>query len=145
MAKEKEKAYTPNVGLGLEKFDYINWKNWTPELWAEYQAIMQGLEKRKMYDFTEYKAVGIFKKVHDEINDVMVNTNILIGIELVEATPLKHTRVESQFIEDWAKDRQDRWRMVRGLNAQIYDKANPRTNSRFYFLTQPKESEANNA
>jgi hypothetical protein len=144
MAKKEEVTSNPNEGLGLEKFDYINWRNWTQETFNEYQAILQKLEKRKMYDFTEYKAVGMFKKVHDEINDVMVNTNILVGIELVETTPLKNTRVESQFIEDWVKDKNDRWKMMRGLNAQIFAKDNPRTNSRWYFLTKP-ESEVSNA
>jgi len=147
MAKEKPiKDYdpkNPNAHLDLSRFDY---KKWTPELWAEYQEIMKTLEKRRHYDFEEYNAVGIFKKVFDPMKDDYVETSILEGVALVKDAPLKTTRVEIQHIEDWRfNPRKNRLELMAGLNAQIYDKANPRTNSRFYLLKQVKVEELANA
>ncbi len=59
--------------------------------------------------------------------------NILIGIELVDTTPLKHTAVEARHIETWATGHRGK-KVMQGLNAQIYAKDNNRANSRYYFL-----------
>lgn len=132
-----EVPQSPNEGLGLEQFDY---KHWTPEKWEAYQKVMQSLKARQLYDFEEYNAVGQFKRINDPITDEVIETNILIGIQLVKDAPLKTTRIELQHIEDWRFDqRSQKLKLAAGLNAQIYDKSNPKTNSRFYLLKQPKE------
>lgn len=97
-----------------------------------YQEVVRALDQRTLYNWTEFKAVGIWKMREDENGD-MVPTNVLIGIELVDTTPLKHTAMQPSHIEYWMTGQRGR-KVMGGMNAQIYDKSNNRANARFYIL-----------
>lgn len=133
-AISKPVVKTPNSDLDLSGFDY---RKLTGDDYKRYVAIVQGLDSRKSYDWTQYKAVGEWNKYQDNQTGATKTGNILVGIELVDSTPLNHTRVEGRHIEFWATDAQGGKHML-GLNAQIYDKQNNRANSRYYLLKLPE-------
>lgn len=101
-----------------------------------YLEVVRALDQRTIYDWTEYKAVGIFNRFENPQTGNMDEGNILVGIELVDTTPLKNTAIEARHIETWATDARGK-KIMGGLNAQIYAKDNNRANSRYYLLKQP--------
>lgn len=100
-----------------------------------YQELVAKLDHRTLYDWTEYKAVGIFNKFENPQTGNIDEGNILVGIELVDTNPLKHTAMEARHIETWATTPRGK-KVMSGLNAQIYAKDNNRGNSRYYLLKQ---------
>lgn len=118
-----------NGGLTIPKFTGRRFEGADFEA---YQETVRTLDQRSLFNWTEFKAVGIWKQIEDTNGD-MVNTNILIGIELVDTTPLKHTAMMPSHIEYWMTGARGR-KVMGGMNAQIYDKSNNRANSRYYIL-----------
>ena len=120
MAEKKQpevKEYNPenpNADLDLSEFDYENLKG---ESFAKYQALVQSLNGFQNRDFEQYMASGIFKMT---LNANMDKEEVLDGIKLNQSKPLNKTRVPVN--------------SIRNLNAQIMDKNNPHTNSRYYLL-----------
>lgn len=98
-----------------------------------YQEVVRGLDQRTLYDWTEYKAVGIWNQIEDPETGDMKQGGILKGIELVDSNPLKHTAMQPSHIEYWMTGQRGR-KVMGGMNAQIYDKSNNRANSRFFLL-----------
>lgn len=131
MAKTKVPAQR-NVGLTIPNF---TGRKIEGEDFKAYQEVVRRLDQRTIYDWTEYKAVGIFNRFEDPNTGDIKEGNILVGIELVDTTPLKHTAIEARHIETWATDGRGR-KIMQGLNAQIYAKDNNRANSRYYVLKQ---------
>lgn len=119
-----------NAGLSIPK---ITGRKIEGEDFKAYVELVRALDQRTLYDWTEYKAVGIFNKYEDQQSGEIVEGNILVGIELVDTTPLKHTAVEARHIETWATTNKGK-KVMGGLNAQIYAKDNNRANSRYYLL-----------
>lgn len=117
----------------LKGFDY---RKLTGEDYKKYVDIVQSLDKRTAYKFEQYKAIGVFEE-REDFNGNMVKTNKLIGVTLVDTTPINTTSVELRMIEDWATDPKGKKVMLSSsLNSAIYDKGNPRTNSRYYLLAK---------
>jgi len=120
MAEKKQpevKEYNPenpNADLDLSEFDYENLKG---ESFAKYQALVQSLNGFQNRDFEQYMASGIFKMT---LNANMDKEEVLDGIRLNQSKPLNKNRVPVN--------------SIRNLNAQIMDKNNPHTNSRYYLL-----------
>lgn len=105
----------------------------TDEDFKAYQKRVEGLDQRTSVDWEEYNAVGIWNTFEDQQTGDMKEGNILVGIELVKAAPLKTTRMEPRHIEFWMTGQRGK-KVMGGLNAQIYDKSNNRANSRYYLL-----------
>jgi hypothetical protein len=127
----------PNDGLDLGQFNY---RKLLGEDFEKYQAIVKTLQQRKLYDWVQYNAVGIWNRYRDPVSGQMKFGGILMGIQLVNTEPINYPRVEARHVENWAIDRNGDEHMG-GLNAQIYDKANNRANSRYYLLRQPTKPE----
>lgn len=128
MAKETKK--TRNSALTIPTF---KGRILDGEDFKAYQELVRTLDHRTLYDWTEYKAVGIFNKFENQQTGDMDEGNILVGIELVDTTPLKHTAVECRHIETWMTTAKGK-KVMGGLNAQIYAKDNNRANSRYFIL-----------
>lgn len=120
-----------NAGLNIPKF---TGRRFEGDAFKEYQELVRTLDHRTVYDWNEFKAVGIFNTYEDQQTGEMMEGNILIGIELVDTTPLKTTAIEARHIETWATGQRGK-KVMGGLNAQIYAKDNNRANSRYYLLT----------
>lgn len=116
MAKEKEefKEVKPNDNLDLSKFDYDNLKG---ESFEAYLKLVNSLPGHENRDFVQYMASGIFKTILNENADKEV---VLVGIQINNVKPVNQTRVPVQ--------------VVRNLNAQIMNRNNPPSNSRYYLL-----------
>lgn len=117
MAEKKQPVYNPadpNADLDLSEFDY---ENLTGEKFAKYQALVKSLNGYQNRDFEQYMASGIFKMT---LNANMDKEEVLDGIRLNQSKPLNKTRVPVN--------------SIRNLNAQIMNKNNPHTNSRYYLL-----------
>lgn len=115
MAEKKEqKVPGPNDSLDLSKFDY---DNLTGEAWKEYREMFDKLPGHENRDFVQYMASGVFKTV---LNDNADKETVLVGIKLNQSKPVNHTRIPVH--------------MARNLNAQIMDRNNPASNSRYYLL-----------
>lgn len=120
MAKEKEeikeepKEVKPNDNLDLSGFDY---DNLTDESFEKYQALVNSLPGHENRDFVQYMASGVFKTI---LNDQADKVVVLVGIKINNIKPVNQTRVPVQ--------------VVRNLNAQIMDRNNPASNSRYYLL-----------
>jgi len=141
MAKTETKPTSSrNSGITIPK---LTGRKIEGEDFKAYQEVVRGLDHRTIYDWTEYKAIGIFNRFENPQTGNMDEGNILVGIELVDTTPLKHTAIEARHIETWATDPKGK-KIMGGLNAQIYAKDNNRANSRYYLLKQ-EESEVKNA
>lgn len=133
--KSAEVSNSRNAGLTIPK---LTGRKIEGEDFKAYQEVVRSLEQRKMYDWTQYKAVGIFNQFEDPNTGDIKEGNILVGIELVDTSPINHTAMEGRHIETWATDRRGK-KIMGGLNAQIYAKDNNRGNSRYYLLKQPGE------
>jgi len=120
MAKEKEeikeepKEVKPNDNLDLSGFDY---NNLTGESFEKYQELVNKLPGHENRDFVQYMASGVFKTI---LNDNADKEVVLVGIKINNIKPVNQTRVPVQ--------------IVRNLNAQIMDRNNPPSNSRYYLL-----------
>ena len=120
MAKEKEeikeepKEVKPNDNLDLSGFDY---NNLTGESFEKYQELVNKLPGHENRDFVQYMASGVFKTVLNGNADKVI---VLVGIKINNIKPVNQTRVPVQ--------------IVRNLNAQIMDRNNPPSNSRYYLL-----------
>lgn len=131
MAKQKEQT-SRNTGLYIPK---LTGRKIEGDDFKAYQELVRTLDHRTLYDWTEYKAIGIFNRFENPQTGNMDEGNILVGIELVDTTPLKHAAVEARHIETWATDSSGK-KIMQGLNSQIYAKDNNRANSRYYLLKQ---------
>lgn len=140
MAKEKQittETVSRNAGLNPPAF---TGRKLEGDDFQKYLEVVRTLDHRTIYDWTEYKAIGIFNKFEDPQTGDVMEGNILVGIELVDTTPLKHTAIEARHIETWATTPKGR-KVMGGLNAQIYAKDNNRANSRYYTLKHPVAAE----
>lgn len=135
-----EKPKLPNSELDLAGFNY---RQLVGEDFERYQKIVKSLNQRASYDWVQYKAVGVWNRYKDPQTGQNKWGGVLVGIELVDTSPINYTRMEARHMETWATDRNGDEHMG-GLNAQIYNKENNRANSRYYLLRLP-ESEVNNA
>ena len=109
-----KKEVLPNDNLDLSGFDY---DNLTGESFEKYQELVNKLPGHENRDFVQYMASGVFKTV---LNDNADKVIVLVGIKINQIKPVNQTRVPVQ--------------VVRNLNAQIMDRNNPASNSRYYLL-----------
>lgn len=112
--QEEKKPLLPNDDLDLSKFDYDNLNG---ESFQEYQELVNKLPGHENKDFVQYMASGVFKTI---LNDNADKEVILVGIKINNIKPVNHTRVPVN--------------VARNLNAQIMDRNNPPSNSRYYLL-----------
>lgn len=114
--KEKEVIASTgfNDSLDLKDFDY---ENLNGESFKKYLDIVNNLNGFEQRDFEQYMANGIFKK---ELDPSLTPRDVLIGIKINLIKPVNTTRVPV--------------RIARDLNAQIMDRNNPESNSRYYLL-----------
>lgn len=103
-----------NQDLSLIGYDY---NNLTGESFEKYMAMFSKLDGHKNRDFVQYMASGKFELQHDKnLNKV----EVLVGITMNKVEPVNTTRIPVS--------------MARDLNAQIYNRDNPPSNSRYYLL-----------
>ena len=117
--KEKivQKPALPNDNLDLSGFDY---DNLTGESFVEYDKLVNSLNGFENRDFVQYLASGVFKTILDDNADKKI---ILVGIKINNIKPVNQTRIPVN--------------IARNLNAQIMDRNNPASNSRYYLLKKP--------
>jgi len=117
--KEKivQKPALPNDNLDLSGFDY---DNLTGESFVEYDKLVNSLNGFENRDFVQYLANGVFKTILDDNADKKI---ILVGIKINNIKPVNQTRIPVN--------------IARNLNAQIMDRNNPASNSRYYLLKKP--------
>jgi hypothetical protein len=107
----------PNDNLDLSGFDY---DNLTGESFKKYLELVNSLPGHENRDFVQYMASGVFKTI---LNDNADKEVVLIGIKINNIKPVNFTRVPVN--------------VARNLNAQIMDRNNPASNSRYYLLKKP--------
>ena len=117
LKKVEVKEKLPNDDLDLSEFDY---DNLTGESFQKYQDLVNSLPGHENKDFVQYMASGVFKTI---LNDNADKEVILIGIKINNIKPVNTTRVPVN--------------VARNLNAQIMDRNNPASNSRYYLLKKP--------
>jgi hypothetical protein len=118
--KEEVKPSLPNDNLDLSEFDY---DNLTGESFTKYQELVNSLPGHENRDFVQYMASGVFKTI---LNDNADKEVVLIGIKINNIKPVNFTRVPVN--------------VARNLNAQIMDRNNPASNSRYYLLKKPSNA-----
>lgn len=111
---EEKKSELPNDNLDLSGFDY---DNLTGESWEKYEKLVNSLPGHENRDFVQYMASGVFKTILDDNADKKI---ILTGIRINNIKPVNYTRIPVN--------------MARNMNAQIMDRNNPPSNSRYYLL-----------
>jgi len=117
LKKVEVKEKLPNDNLELSSFDY---DNLTGESFQKYQDLVNSLPGHENKDFVQYMASGVFKTI---LNDNADKEVILIGIKINNIKPVNTTRVPVN--------------VARNLNAQIMDRNNPPSNSRYFLLKKP--------
>ena len=117
LKKVEVKEKLPNDNLDLSSFDY---DNLTGESFQKYQELVNSLPGHENKDFVQYMASGVFKTI---LNDNADKEVILIGIKINNIKPVNFTRVPVN--------------VARNLNAQIMDRNNPASNSRYFLLKKP--------
>jgi hypothetical protein len=115
--QEQKKPSLPNDDLDLSGFDY---DNLTGESFKKYQELVNSLPGHENRDFVQYMASGVFKTI---LNDNADKEVVLVGIKINNIKPVNFTRVPVN--------------VVRNLNAQIMDRNNPASNSRYFLLKKP--------
>lgn len=113
------KTVSPNdkIAHQLKQFDY---ENLTGEEWDKYSKLVASLSGHENFDFVQYMASGKFQKKQDENLHIY---DALVGIVINNIKPLNTTRVPMK--------------VARDLNAQIYNRENPPSNSRYFLLKKP--------
>ena len=117
LKKVEVKEKLPNDDLDLSEFDY---DNLTGESFQKYQELVNKMPGHENKDFVQYMASGVFKTI---LNDNADKEVILIGIKINNIKPVNYTRVPVN--------------IARNLNAQIMDRNNPASNSRYFLLKKP--------
>ena len=117
LKKVEVKEKLPNDNLDLSGFDY---DNLTGESFQKYQELVNSLPGHENKDFVQYMASGVFKTI---LNDNADKEVVLIGIKINNIKPVNFTRVPVN--------------VARNLNAQIMDRNNPASNSRYFLLKKP--------
>ena len=117
LKKVEVKEKLPNDKLDLSGFDY---DNLTGESFQKYQELVNSLPGHENKDFVQYMASGVFKTI---LNDNADKEVVLIGIKINNIKPVNFTRVPVN--------------VARNLNAQIMDRNNPASNSRYFLLKKP--------
>jgi hypothetical protein len=110
----------PNDNLDLSGFDY---DNLTGESFKKYLELVNSLPGHENRDFVQYMASGVFKVI---LNDNADKEVVLVGIKINNIKPVNFTRVPVN--------------VARNLNAQIMDRNNPASNSRYYLLKKPSNA-----
>ena len=109
----------PNDNIDLSAIDY---NNLTGEAFDKYMALIGGLSGHESKDFTQYMASGVFKRELDLNAAEPTYVYTLIGIKINRPDPVNKTRIPVK--------------MARDLNAQIMNRDNIASNSRYYLLTK---------
>jgi hypothetical protein len=118
--KKTEIKKLPNDNLDLSNFDY---DNLTGESFEKYQELVNSLPGHENRDFVQYMASGVFKTI---LNDNADKEVVLVGIKINNIKPVNVTRVPVN--------------VARNLNAQIMDRNNPSSNSRYFLLKKPSNA-----
>lgn len=118
--KLPEAPKLPNDNLDLKDFDY---DNLTGESFKKYQELVNSLQGHENRDFVQYMASGVFNTI---LNDNADKEVVLVGIKINNIKPVNFTRVPVN--------------VARNLNAQIMDRNNPASNSRYYLLKKPSNA-----
>lgn len=118
--KEATKKQNPNDSLDLSGFDYDNLNG---ESFEKYLELVNSLSVHENRDFVQHMATGVFDKVLDKNAAEPRYMDVLVGIKINNTKPVNITRIPVG--------------MARNLNAQIMDKNNPASNSRYFLLKKP--------